>query len=410
MFALLRPQRPQTKMLADELTSTIVRHAQSAQSQEATSWPAPARSEREPPSSNSDLIVFYPWPMVDRVCIIPPMRSLPVLLLVIAALLSTNTTVWADGPPAAPAAPLSPNAAQRLKTLADHGNRAAEDGRFAEALASYKAAWSLTHTRELACNIGYLERLTGGNTPSAATFLRRCVTWAAPPAASEKERRNRGELAAAFDEVRKDVSGLLIRVTSPGTQAILIDIDGRPITSELGEEIFVIPGTRRITATRGDETSTQTVDALKGKTTTIDLAFKRPPADQPKPPKPPGPPKKDPAKKRDTILVAGEILTASGVTATGAAFALSVAFKSVAEENYAIVRVQSSARCVAQSTACDPFRAKKDLSAALRNVGVGAAIGTAVIAAATIVYRTFFRGARAKPLSNGSGAGIVITW
>lgn len=177
-------------------------------------------------------------------------------------------------PPAAPpsaSAAREPTAAEKDKAralvlqaadamMADH---------YLEAEELFKAAWELEKTYDIAGNLGHVELIN--KKPSQAAEHLRFSLMSLPPSEPLSQQ---GRVRARFEEARKQVAALRIRVSEPGAEILL---DGKPAgVAPLALEVFADPGVRVVKARLdGFEPAEISVKAEKGGTLEISLELKR---------------------------------------------------------------------------------------------------------------------------------------
>jgi hypothetical protein len=330
------------------------------------------------------------------------MRLLRHLLLVVLGVVSLPSVGFAEAK--------NPQAEQ-LKRLTARANALIEAGRYAEAIAPLRDAWAIRQTREIACNVGLVERHAGGDPVEAATFLGRCVEWPAPPATTEEERKRRAGFAEELKEAAKLVARVVVRVSPPGADVF---IDGRWIARSSPVAMFLPQGAHQITAKLGEGVQTRSVDAPAGTTTVVEIALDQP---GPRPIKKPAPPdlqQKLPSagprrSSPDGIAVAGTTLGSGSAVVAAVSFALAASFDIQADTSLATARTESRIACAALSPSCEEFASRRDASRTFVDIGVGASISTA-IGVAMLVYAKSSGGKTPQAAAKRREAGVIWAW
>jgi len=298
--------------------------------------------------------------------------------------------------------PITPEVSQKSDDLFKRGKDYYKDGKLKEAYGSYRAAWDLKKSYDLAANLGNAELLLGLKRDAAEHYAYCLRTFAAT---GGKDRREAAQ--KKFDEARKEVGALSIKV-SPGGAEVLID--GKSVgRAPLKDEVYVDPGGRIVEARLvGYEQGKQSVQVEKGgptQTITLELLAKK--VDAPQGTGGPGkvdggsgvqvppslpitPPPPPPPKKKNLLLIgAGAGLTA---VAAGVGVALLVLGGNEASDADAlIVDLKAKGGPQACSTGNPPQDCAKlhqlnvDSDAA-HNAGVGMFVGASVVGLATLTY------------------------
>lgn len=198
-------------------------------------------------------------------------RHVSIFAVAFHVLMSAGAPALADEPPAEAAPSTSPRAAEkeRARDLVMKAADAMMAGRFGEAEALFAAAWELDKTYDIAGNLGHVE-LSNGKPREAAEHLRFCLSSLPPSEPLARQER----VKARFDEARKQVAALRIRVSEPGAE---VRVDGRLAgVAPLDLEVFADPGERVVSAKlAGFEAAQVTVNASKGGSHAIALEMKR---------------------------------------------------------------------------------------------------------------------------------------
>ena len=192
---------------------------------------------------------------------------------VLAACLAFGATGRAQpAPPAGSAAPAGDGAApappkDQASALFKKGLAAYDKGDFQEASTSWRAAWALKQTFDIAGNLGLVE-LKLGKFRDAAEHLDYAVKHFPP---TDAEARRAG-LQAKFAEARAQIGGLRITSVTAGADVLVDQV--RVGTTPLGGEIFVLPGTHTIELVHRDyKPASQTIQVEKGSTKVVALTL-----------------------------------------------------------------------------------------------------------------------------------------
>jgi len=196
-------------------------------------------------------------------------RHVSIFAVAFHVLMSAGAPALAEEPPGE-AAPFTSSRAAEKERARDLVMKAADAmmaGRFGEAETLFAAAWELDKTYDIAGNLGHVE-LSNGKPREAAEHLRFCLSSLPPSEPLARQER----VKARFDEARKQVAALHIRVSEPGAE---VRVDGR-LAGVAPLEVFADPGERVVSAKlAGFEAAQVTVNAEKGGTHAIALEMKR---------------------------------------------------------------------------------------------------------------------------------------
>ncbi len=165
--------------------------------------------------------------------------------------------------------------ADEADKLFDQGLAAYKEGKPEVALDSYRSAWKLRKTQDLATAMAQVEIVLGKHR-DAAEHLSYALRYF--PVSGKKELRER--LEAAFAESKAKVT-LVRLLVAGGAEAFALSVDGVAVdTSVTGSELFLAPGTRTIEANaKGYQPARQKVEAKEG--LAIDVTLTLLPAEQP---------------------------------------------------------------------------------------------------------------------------------
>lgn len=308
-----------------------------------------------------------------------------------------------DPPPAEPqpvepqSGPITPEASQKADDLFKKGKDLYKEGKLREAYDAYRGAWDLKKSYDLAANLGNAELQLGLKRDAADHYAYCLKTFAVT---GGKERREAAQ--KKFDEARKEVGALVIKVSVGGAEVL---VDGRSVgRAPLRDEVYVDPGARVVEARlTGFETAKQGVQVEKGSPTeTVTLTLTPTKVEGP----PPGPGKGDngkgasgpppidlppppPPKKSVALIGAGAGLTA---VAAGVGVALIVASGGKASDaDTLLTNLQSKAGqwpCSSgtQAQDCATLHQLRLDSDTTHNAAVGLFVGAGVVGLATLTY------------------------
>jgi hypothetical protein len=294
----------------------------------------------------------------------------------------------------------------KAATLYDEGLVAYKRSKWAEARASFLAAWALKQHWQIAGSLGDCELRLGLHREAAehmAFFLR----------SAPLDRRTE-DAKSLYERARGSLGTLTIDVDVKGADVI---VDGKMVsTSPLEGPIFVEPGHHTLEARSADGRATEELDVLQGVARTIKLSVKKSlPLPSSSPPLPP--PHLPPAPRS---IVPGVVLAGIG----GAALATGLGFIVAANGNYSDSRGLSGAihdathSCVPGAanfdSRCEDLHSTASAANTESRVGVGLMIGGGAAAVAAVTYflwpkstNTTSAGTpRLTPLISTSGAGL----
>lgn len=271
---------------------------------------------------------------------------------------------------------LTPSATSRAQPVAPdpadvqfrEGNAAYHQGRFAEARASYVAAFRIKQTHDIAANLGFAEVKLEQWREAAKHLAFALRNWAPTGKVDSKE-----SAAHWLGLAKQQIVTLTITVDA-GAEVLL---DGKPVATTAGEELFVDPGTHTVGARRdGYAPAEQTVQAEKGKAFPVTLVLAPSATATPSAPPPIRPPK--------AVVVASGVLAAVGL---GAGIGLTVAAngKSADAGSMRVGLGGQRTACTATPTAAcvtlkDTLRSESTLSrAAVGSYVAGSALAVAAV-------------------------------
>lgn len=264
----------------------------------------------------------------------------------------------------------------KAATLYDEGIAAYKKSKWAEARASFLAAWSLKKHWQIAASLGDCEAQLGLYRDAAehvAYFLRN-----APPERQTSDANKLSSLA------RAKIATLVISVDANGAD---VAVDGKVIgKAPLEDPVFVEPGHHVVEARLGANLVTAQIDAGAGASPTIKLAVAEAPARKPS----------------LTVIVAGAGLGAAAL-GTGVAL-LAISSVRAGDASAKLMEITAShARCSSppQAGPCSDVIALRRGVDTLHNVGVPLAITGSLAAVSTLVYAIL-------PRSSGTGRVEVL--
>jgi hypothetical protein len=191
----------------------------------------------------------------------------------------------------------------KAATLYDEGAAAYKRSSWAEARASFLAAWALKKHWQIAGSLGDCELRLGLHREAAehmAYFLRN-----APP-----ERRTE-DAKKLYAQARSSIGTLTIDVDVKGADIV---VDGKMVSvSPLEGPVFLEPGHHAVEARLADARGTEEIDILRGAEREIKISVKK--SSLPPPPPPPPPPRS---------MVPGVVLAGVGGVALAAGIGLMV--------------------------------------------------------------------------------------
>ncbi|WP_437716538.1 PEGA domain-containing protein [Sorangium sp. So ce448] len=349
---------------------------------------------------------------------IPTMKKCPLLWGVSVSVVLAAQAAGAQQPAAPAVAGETDALTDKARQLYEEGRQAAAAGKWADAHASFLAAWAIKPHYQIASNLG-VTCLKLGRHREAAEYLARYLREA--PASKVKERQS---AEASLREALSKVASVTAQVTPAGAE---VTVDGAARgKAPLTDPIFLEPGKHDIGARLdGHEPATQSIVAIAGGKQTAVLQLNRTPAAgvlvQP------GPAVLPPAsgavgsenRTRKALLLGGGIAAGAGVAAGVIFTVMANARASEAEDkkDELLRKGYSESSCHGMTMpGCKDLRdtvyAKVDLSnAAFWSFVAGGAIG-----AGTLVYGLVTRkpaevapGVRAAPLLGPSVAGLSLS-
>jgi|GEM_PF-1066830 len=189
-----------------------------------------------------------------------------------------GTVATADAaPPAAPVkepAKEAPKTDPRHEELRKRGNKAAKEGRFAEAIEVWKAAYAIHPSYQVACAIGRTDLLGQANALGAALWLTRCVSLAPVPERAKeggaKELEQQQQEILLRDMARARVGALRVLAEAGAS----VEMDGKSVgKAPLEDEVFVTPGAHRVVVSLGGRSRSVELKLAAGEGRTVDLSL-----------------------------------------------------------------------------------------------------------------------------------------
>ncbi|WP_437709316.1 PEGA domain-containing protein [Sorangium sp. So ce448] len=350
------------------------------------------------------------------------MRRLRVWVLcsALAGPLAWSPSAGAADPPA--------DVSARQRALFDKGVRLFDQSRWAEARAVFLEAWALKKSYAVAANLGDVELIVG-DPRSAAVHL----AYALRELPADEAPALRTLLTTRLEEAQRLVGILRVRVAPPGAELL---VDGKPLPEEEApEEIYLEPGTHRLTARRdGYADAEKVVTVAAGTAQNLTLALVERKADPPAMPRAttsPAPIDETPAARTDAAPEAKRswvpviALGAASVVGLGVGVGMTVASNSANDEARAQSRSIQNAgeQCIESSSLfterCRELHRLGSKAHDLGDVAFGSYIASGVLAVAAVTYvlwpslaGTSSTGVSVRTDIHLSGGGIVAvgTW
>ncbi|MEJ7731795.1 MAG: PEGA domain-containing protein [Polyangiaceae bacterium] len=270
----------------------------------------------------------------------------------------------------------SPEALEAAK-LFHQGSAAYDAGRFEEALRSWRAAWDLHRTFDIAGNLAQVE-LKLGKRRGAAEHL----TYALrnfPPSAKATVR---AEMEARLDALKKDIPSVRVRVNVPEAEVL---VDGQVVgRAPLSDALYVEPGKHLIAARHAGHTEAQQeVELAPGNTQDVELTLAAAPLEQPATPADGGAP-----RLNTGLLVGGIALAAAGLATGIVGTVVSSGAASDEADLQGPLDAQGISSCLmpANQLACTDRDDARDRKRTFRGVGIAGFVVGGAAAIATVVY------------------------
>jgi hypothetical protein len=329
------------------------------------------------------------------------MRTLHALSLscVLAALLPSTPSL---AQPAPLAKPVADAMTQKARQLYAEGVKAYQQSRWADARASFLAAWALSKHYTIAGNLGDCE-LRLGMHRDAAEHLERYAREIEKDGTSTAQERKAGQ--ARYAEARGKVGEVNLEVSVAGAE---VYVDGKLAgTAPLEAPVFLEAGSHTIEA-RSElfPTARKTVEARAGAAEAVVLVLRRAVEGAP----PPLPTSRGPNK---AIVLSGVVIAGAGV-GLGVVFTVVSSVKAsdaVAKFN-ALVKAGGPEACRSGAPApgCGDLTDVKKERAALADAALWSFVGGGVVGAGTLIYALAAPKAsvQALPVVTGQGGGITV--
>jgi hypothetical protein len=276
-------------------------------------------------------------------------------------------------------------------------NKAAGEGRFADARDIWRQLWAVAPSFHAACNLGHLEHHLD-NMVETVRWLSRCERLRRPVLNREEEERadvDRTTLAAA----RSRVGELSIDVPA-GT---LVTVDGQPV--DLSEPVVVTPGSHVVRAELADGIGEATIDVGAGQTRRVHPVAS-PPAIAPSPPAPIVPAPQERPGPRLHVITAGAVT--SGVLLVTGIGLFATAASSKRDRKAALDKAQPIGCFRVETAACHRAASAEGAWPVEQGWGKVAMVASGVTALATGVYVFWPR----NVVVSATGRGLTVrgTW
>lgn len=304
----------------------------------------------------------------------------------------------------------------KARKLYTEGVAASEQNRWADAYASFVAAWALQKHYTIVGGIGTCELMLQ-RYRDAAEHLAIYVREFAKDTTATPEEREAAE--AAYAQARAEVGAVVVSANVPGAK---VAVDGSPVgMTPLVDPVFLEPGPHTITVQHdGYAPKSSAVDVARGSET--QRAFELEKLVVSAPPTPgPAPPSPDVTKPSSGPIIAGASVAAAGVIA-GVVFTLVANAKasSVRDQRAKIHAMDGGAVNCADSAdsgrvpQCGTLSALVDDRDLFSNLALWSFVGGGAVAAGTLGYwlaspstASEKRHVRFVPLVTRGGGGVV---
>ncbi|WP_437992980.1 PEGA domain-containing protein [Sorangium sp. So ce145] len=185
----------------------------------------------------------------------------------------TAQVAGAQQPSTAAAAGETDALTDKARQLYEEGRQAAAAGKWADAHASFLAAWAIKPHYQIASNLG-VACLKLGKYRDAAEYLSRYLREA--PATKVNERQN---AEASLKEALAKVASVTVQVTPAGAE---VTVDGAVVgKAPLADRVFLAPGEHEIGAKlEGYAPATHPIAAVAGRAETVAVQLERVPSAQ----------------------------------------------------------------------------------------------------------------------------------
>lgn len=335
------------------------------------------------------------------------------------------TTKASATPTAAPTSSATPSAhdiqtevdaamSDKAQALFKEGNALFRAGKYAEAQASYKAAWALDlRSQRVVNNLGMTE-LELKLYRDAAEHLTIALRLA------DANDPKRAKIQSSIDEARAKVAAITFKLNTDGAEIVHMET-GRAYAAPFVDPIFVDPGKSSFRIRReGFESQEKVFDLKAGEATSAEITLDRGKAYGGGSPTSTatGPETQAPQKRsRLPAFVLGGA-GAAGLIAGGALLGMASGLQSQ-NRNDAPKDASGNPLCGRTATAgedakCADLRTRADSINTLGNAGVGVLVGGGVLVAAAAVYLLIpskkasdTRSSQVIPVAGKDGAGLV---
>ncbi|WP_437551049.1 PEGA domain-containing protein [Sorangium sp. So ce367] len=319
--------------------------------------------------------------------------------------------------PSAAAAGETDALTDKARQLYEEGRQAAAAGKWADAHASFLAAWAIKPHYQIASNLG-VACLKLGKHRDAAEYLARYLREA--PATKVNERQN---AETSLKEALAKVASVTVQATPAGAE---VTVDGAVVgKAPLADRVFLDPGEHEIGAKLDGYTpAMRPIAAVAGRAETVVVQLERAPAAgvgaRPFVVEPTGPvaPR---AELRTPLLIAGGVVAGAGIV-TGVIFGvLSSQRADDAEEmrRELLGRWNGEKRCPAGDVSkCRDLKAAVLDEIHFSNIGFVSLVAGGTIGVGTLVYGLVTRrtepprttpGPRVAPLLGPGAAGLSFS-
>ncbi|WP_441292067.1 PEGA domain-containing protein [Sorangium sp. KYC3313] len=334
--------------------------------------------------------------------------SVLVLCSALAAPLAWSPNALATDTPA--------DASARQRALFDKGVRLYDQSRWAEAHVVFLEAWALKKSYAVAANLGDVELMLG-DPRSAAVHL----AYALREFPADEAPALRKLLTERLEEAQRRVAILRVRGAPPGAELL---VDGKPLPEEEEpEEIYLEPGTHRVTARRdGYAEAEKVVTVAAGTRQVVTLVLvERPTTNAAGTAKLPETAVVWPARSaeeyagrpRRAVLIGGAATMGAAVVA-GVGFTGLSNSKAADADALAAELARDGGRSACWSRITPRCAALNDLnteSDTFHDLAVAGFVGAGVVGAATLVYWLWPRArteTRVAPVIGASVGGVVM--
>ena len=303
---------------------------------------------------------------------------------------------------------------EKAQSLFKDGNARFREGKYADAIAAYKAAWALDlRNQRIVNNLGLTE-LELHQYRDAAEHLTIALRLADP------NDPKRARIQQNADEARAKVAAITFKLNTDGVEIVHIET-GRAYQTPLADPVFVDPGKSSFRVRREGFLSQEKVLDLKaGETVTADIALDRAPgyggavstgAPTTGPAPTVAPRSKVPAFVLGGIGVAGLI---AGGALVGVAVGKGGELRDSTPKDASGNPICGRTETAGEDARCAGIRSDAASASTMGNVGVGVLVGGGVLVAAAAVYLLIpskkpsdTKASQLVPVVGHDGAGLV---